>query len=109
MNLLTIYSVNSSDELPKASYWVWQTITGVTGVLLLCLIILMYVFAIQYSRRNIFNAFWNTHNLYPILYVLMVLHGLGRVVQSPIFYNFFTIPIVSEILCELKTIIEKQI
>ncbi|CAG2174102.1 unnamed protein product, partial [Oppiella nova] len=100
---------HSSDELPKFLYWCWGTITGITGVLLLCLVFLIYVFAIQYSRRNIFNAFWATHNLYPILYILMILHGLGRIVQPPIFYQFFTIPIILFTIDRLISVSRKKV
>ncbi|CAG2111400.1 unnamed protein product, partial [Medioppia subpectinata] len=99
----------SSDEIPNFLYWCWGTITGITGVFLLCLVFLMYIFAIQYSRRNIFNAFWATHNLYPVLYILMVLHGLGRLVQPPIFYNYFTIPIILFTIDRLISVSRKKV
>ncbi|XP_054706944.1 dual oxidase 2-like [Uloborus diversus] len=79
---------------PKVSYWLFQTITGITGIFLVILLSLMYVFAVQFSRRHVFNAFWKTHNLYPVLYILMILHGIGFVIQGPIFYHYLLFPCV---------------
>ncbi|KAI2797837.1 hypothetical protein BLOT_015257 [Blomia tropicalis] len=81
-------------QLPKFHTWACQTPTGLTGILLLCLLALMHIFAIQYSRRHVFNAFWRTHNLYPLLYILIVVHGLAKLIQPPIFYFYFIIPFV---------------
>ena len=67
--------------LPKFHYWCWQTITGFTGVLLLVNMAVIYIFAVQYARRNVFKGFWLTHNTYPFFYICTVLHGSGRLVQ----------------------------
>lgn len=93
-NLNNIF-IGRDDKLPKFYNWCFQTPTGITGVLLLCLIFLIYIFAIQYSRRHVFNAFWRTHNLYPFFYMFIVVHGLGKLIQSPIFYFYFLLPVVS--------------
>ncbi|OTF83735.1 hypothetical protein BLA29_000768 [Euroglyphus maynei] len=82
-----------SNEMPKFHHLVFGTLTGLTGFGLLCLLFIIYIFAIPYSRHHIFNAFWLTHSLYPLFYLLMVLHGLGRLVQPPIFYFYFIIPL----------------
>lgn len=100
-NKCAIFDINfcqfrrSDNEMPKFHTWLFKTPTGITGILLLALIFLIYIFAIQYSRRHVFNAFWRTHNLYPILYILIVVHGLGKLIQPPIFYFYFLFPIVS--------------
>lgn len=82
-----------SDELPKFHYWLFNTITGVTSVLLLLVTATIYVFATPFARRYTFNAFWLTHKLCVVFYVLMFLHGCGRLVQDPIFYFFFIGPL----------------
>ena len=53
---------------------------------------MIYVYAVQYSRRYTFRAFWYTHHLYVIFYILMFVHGSGRLVQDPLFGNFFLGP-----------------
>ncbi|XP_064475298.1 dual oxidase 2-like [Ornithodoros turicata] len=100
---------HATDELPKFHYWCFGTITGLTGVLLLMLLVVMYVFAIPYARRHVFNAFWNTHNLYPAFYILMVLHGLGRLVQNPILYYFLLGPLLLFVLDRLVSLSRKKI
>lgn len=52
-------------------------VTGLTGIILTVIIIVMYVFALEYSRRHVFKAFWFTHNLYIPLYFFLFLHGFG--------------------------------
>uniref|UniRef100_H2YK35 NAD(P)H oxidase (H2O2-forming) n=1 Tax=Ciona savignyi TaxID=51511 RepID=H2YK35_CIOSA len=94
-----------TNELPKFHYWCWQTITGITGVLLTLILIVMYTFASDYSRRRIFKWFWWTHNFgYIFLYFFMVLHGSGFLVQDPFFYYFFLGPAILYTLDKLYSL-----
>ncbi|KAG1674994.1 Dual oxidase 2 [Nymphon striatum] len=68
--------------------------TGITGIFLTMILAVIYVFAMQYSRRHVFNSFWLTHNLYPLLYTLIILHGSGDLIQPPMFQYFFLGPCV---------------
>ncbi|KAK7065449.1 hypothetical protein SK128_006644 [Halocaridina rubra] len=83
----------SSHVLPKFHYWCWETITGLTGVLLTLQTAVIYVYA-YFSRRYFFRYFWWTHNTYPLFYILMILHGSGRLVQDPFFHFFFLGPCI---------------
>ncbi|GFT66944.1 hypothetical protein NPIL_295941 [Nephila pilipes] len=94
---------------PKFPYWLFQTITGITGALLVIVLSLMYVFAIQFARRHVFNAFWKTHNLYPILYILIILHGIGQLIQEPIFYYYFLGPCVLFTIDRLISVSRKKV
>ena len=78
--------------LPKFSYWVFQTMTGFAGFVATLITIVIFVFATQYARRYTFQAFWVTHHWYVIFYILVFLHGSGRLVQDPLFGNFFLGP-----------------
>ncbi|XP_035667435.1 dual oxidase 2-like isoform X3 [Branchiostoma floridae] len=98
-----------SNELPKFHYWCFATTTGMTGVLLVLVIAIMYVFATQYARRYVFKAFWLTHNLYPILYILTIVHGSGNLVQEPFFYYFFLGPVILFTLDKLVSISRKKV
>lgn len=69
----------------------------------------MFVFAAQFARRHVFNAFWKTHNLYPLMYILMILHGIGHVLQPPMFYYFFLGPCVLFTLDMLVSVSRKKI
>ncbi|XP_033750428.1 dual oxidase 2-like isoform X2 [Pecten maximus] len=98
----------ATDILASFQYWTFETITGFTGVILTLIIIIMYVFAIPYARRNLFNAFWFTHNFYILLYIFLVLHGSGRLVQSPLFQNFFYGPLVIYVIDKLISVSRKK-
>lgn len=44
---------------------------GMTGVLLLLTLAIMYVFASHFFRRISFRGFWITHYLYTVVYILV--------------------------------------
>lgn len=69
----------------------------------------MFVFATGYARRNAFNAFWNTHNLYIFLYIFMIMHGLGRLVQAPITHTYLIGPLLIYIIDKLISLSRKKI
>lgn len=53
-----------------------------TGVLLLLVLAIMYVFASHHFRRHSFRGFWLTHHLYIVLYVLVsTFPGQGRTLE----------------------------
>ncbi|KAK3098032.1 hypothetical protein FSP39_015507 [Pinctada imbricata] len=84
----------ATDVLASFHYWAYGTITGLSGIILTLIVIVMYVFALPYARRNLFNAFWFTHSFYILLYIFLVMHGTGRLVQPPLFQNYFIGPAV---------------
>lgn len=84
-------------------------IAGVTGIILTLIVIVMYVFATPYARRNAFNAFWSTHNLYIFLYIFMMMHGLGRLVQAPITHTYLIGPLLIYIIDKLISLSRKKI
>ncbi|XP_030832129.1 dual oxidase 1 isoform X2 [Strongylocentrotus purpuratus] len=97
-----------SHELPKFHYWAWGTITGFTGILLVMVCTVIYTFAFQYARRRVFNLFWFTHNMWIIYFILMFLHGSGRLVQPPFTHYFALGPIVLFTLDKLVSISRKK-
>ncbi|NWU46707.1 DUOX2 oxidase, partial [Dromas ardeola] len=85
--------MNDGSQLPQKYYWwVFQTIPGMTGVLLLVILAVMYVFATHHFRRVSFQGFWITHHLYVLLYVLVIIHGSYALIQQPRFHIYFIIP-----------------
>ncbi|XP_033114132.1 dual oxidase 1-like, partial [Anneissia japonica] len=98
-----------SHELPKFQYWLYYTITGSTGVLLVVITSIIYIFASQYARQNSFNLFWITHNFYILLYILMMLHGSGRLVQRPFFHLFFVGPAIVFVIDKLISVSRKKV
>ena len=83
-----------SHQLPKFTYWLFLTMTGFASFVLTLVTVVIFVFATQYTRRYWFQAFWFTHHWYYVFYVLMLLHGSGRLVQDPLFGNFFMGPAI---------------
>lgn len=94
--------------LPKFHYWCWETITGITGVLLTLQTALIYAFA-YLGRKNFFRLFWFTHNTYPVFYLLFILHGSARLVQPPFFHYFFLGPCILFLLDKLISISRNKI
>ncbi|XP_060072103.1 dual oxidase 1-like [Ylistrum balloti] len=78
----------AQDVLASFHYWTYTTITGITGIILTLIVIVMYVFAMPYARRYVFNAFWTTHKFYVLLYLFSILHGAARLVQPPLFWLY---------------------
>ncbi|XP_066132664.1 dual oxidase 2 isoform X1 [Saccopteryx bilineata] len=85
--------VNDGSQLPQKFYWwFFQTVPGLTGVLLLLVLAIMYVFASHHFRRRSFRGFWLTHHLYILLYILLIIHGSFGLIQLPRFHIFFLVP-----------------
>ncbi|NXU49545.1 DUOX2 oxidase, partial [Turnix velox] len=85
--------MDDGSQLPQKYYWwFFQTIPGITGVLLLVILAIMYVFATHHFRRVSFQGFWITHHLYMLLYVLVIIHGSYALIQQPRFHIYFIIP-----------------
>jgi hypothetical protein len=68
----------------------------------------MYIFATATARTHIFNAFWMTHQLFYVLYVLTLLHGAVRVVQDPYFPYYFVGPAILFTLDKLVSVSRKK-
>ncbi|XP_035521216.1 dual oxidase 1 [Morone saxatilis] len=101
---------NNGSELPlKWSWWFFQTVPGMTGVLLLFTFAFMYVFASHYFRRISFRAFWITHYLYIVVYVLTIIHGSFALIQEPRFYIYLIPPALLFLLDKLISLNRKKL
>ncbi|XP_039744178.1 dual oxidase 1 isoform X2 [Pteropus medius] len=84
---------DDGSEFPQKYYWwFFQTVPGLTGVVMLLVLAIMYVFASHHFRRRSFRGFWLTHHLYISLYVLLIIHGSFALIQLPRFHIFFLVP-----------------
>ncbi|XP_017784906.1 PREDICTED: dual oxidase isoform X2 [Nicrophorus vespilloides] len=81
-----------SDYKPGIAFWLFQTITGATGVLLFIIMSIIFVFAHPLIRKKAYKFFWSTHSLYILLYALCLIHGLARLTGAPRFWMFFVGP-----------------
>ena len=62
---------------------------GVTGILMVICMVIAFTLATRWFRRNLiklpkpfdrltgFNAFWYSHHLFVIVYVLLIIHGVA--------------------------------
>uniref|UniRef100_A0A3B4Z7W2 NAD(P)H oxidase (H2O2-forming) n=1 Tax=Stegastes partitus TaxID=144197 RepID=A0A3B4Z7W2_9TELE len=101
---------NNGSELPlKWYFWFFQTVPGMTGVLLLFVFSFMYVFASHYFRRISFRAFWVTHYLYVVVYILVIVHGSYALFQEPRFYIYLIPPALLFLLDKLISLSKKKV
>ncbi|KAF3854959.1 hypothetical protein F7725_023014 [Dissostichus mawsoni] len=84
-------------------------LSGTTGVLLLFTFAFMYVFASRYFRRISFRAFWITHYLYVVVYILTVIHGSFALIQEPRFYIYLIPPALLFLLDKLISLSRKNV
>ena len=82
---------------------------GLTAIALALQLVVIYTFATQYARRYVYQGFWLTHNTYPVWYILMMLHGMGRLVQDPLFGNFIIGPALIYIFDKLISYSRRKI
>uniref|UniRef100_A0A0K0DQL2 Ferric oxidoreductase domain-containing protein n=1 Tax=Angiostrongylus cantonensis TaxID=6313 RepID=A0A0K0DQL2_ANGCA len=74
-------AVFGSNFLPSICYWFYGTITGLTGILLVAVMSIIYVFALPCFMKRAYHAFRLTHLLNVAFYALTVLHGLPKLLD----------------------------
>ena len=79
-------AVFSSDFQPSISYWFFGTVTGLTGVMLVVVMSIIYVFAMPSVIHRAYHAFRLTHLLNVLLYALTIAHGLPKLLDKPRFW-----------------------
>uniref|UniRef100_A0A8C9SSC1 NAD(P)H oxidase (H2O2-forming) n=1 Tax=Scleropages formosus TaxID=113540 RepID=A0A8C9SSC1_SCLFO len=82
---------------------------GITGILLLIILAIMYVFATHYFRRISFQGFWITHYLYMLVYILTVIHGSYGLIQEPQFYIYLIPPGILFLVDKLISLNRKKV
>ncbi|KAM8973226.1 dual oxidase 1-like [Pelodytes ibericus] len=101
---------NDGSEYPQRYYWwFFETVPGLTGVLLLLVMALLYVFACYHFRKVSFRCFWITHHLYVIFYILTIIHGSFALIQQPRFHLFFIAPAIIYVGDKLISLSRKKI
>uniref|UniRef100_A0AAY4B5T7 NAD(P)H oxidase (H2O2-forming) n=1 Tax=Denticeps clupeoides TaxID=299321 RepID=A0AAY4B5T7_9TELE len=101
---------NNGSELPlRWTFWFFETVPGITGILLLLVLSFMYVFASHKFRRISFRGFWITHYLYVVMYALTVIHGGYGLIQEPRFYIYLIPPALLFLLDKLISISRKKV
>ncbi|KAI6201072.1 NAD(P)H oxidase (H(2)O(2)-forming) [Aphelenchoides besseyi] len=86
-------AVFGSNFIPSISYWFFGTITGITGILLVAIMSIIYVFSMPAVLKRAYHMFRMTHMLNIMLYALTILHGLPKLLDSPKFWYYVIGPI----------------
>lgn len=98
LRCLTKEMAFESDFKPTISFWLFQTVTGITGIMLFTLVCVMFVFAHPRIRQKAYSYFWSTHSLYVIIYLLCLIHGLAKLTGTPRFWMYFVGPAIVFVL-----------
>lgn len=81
--------LSSSFGKHKPTYWdLVKGAEGITGILMVIFMAIAFILATRWFRRNLiklpkpfdrltgFNAFWYSHHLFVIVYILLIVHGI---------------------------------
>ncbi|PON71166.1 Respiratory burst oxidase [Parasponia andersonii] len=95
---------------PKNYWWFMKGVEGWTGIIMVVLMAIAFILAQRSLRRNRlnlprilkrltgFNAFWYSHHLFVIVYVLLVIHGyylyLSRKWYKKTTWMYLVVPIL---------------
>jgi len=96
--------INTSLELHR----LFTSLVGITGVLLILTLIVMFIFASQTARRYMHNTFWIVHKLFIFLYMLMAIHGLLWLTQKPNFFYHFIGPCVLFVIDKVLSVTRRK-
>ncbi|RVW26392.1 Respiratory burst oxidase-like protein D [Vitis vinifera] len=76
------------EEQPTNYWWFLKGVEGMTGIIMVILMAIAFTLATPWFRRNKlnlpvtlkklsgYNAFWYSHHLFVIVYVLLIVHGI---------------------------------
>lgn len=53
----------ASDQQPDIPFWLFRTLTGITGLLLYIILCVIFIFAHPIIRKKAFKFFWITHQV----------------------------------------------
>jgi dual oxidase len=93
----------TSNFLPSFGWWVFETVTGLSGFLLTAVAIFMYAFSLHVVRQSSFVVFWTFHQLWVAFFFFLYLHGAARLVQAPFFYYFSLGPLLLFVIDKMIT------
>ncbi|KAK0181298.1 hypothetical protein PV327_003591 [Microctonus hyperodae] len=100
---------HESHELPKFHDWFYTTLTGITSLILTIICGIIFMCSMPIVRQKIYSWFAFGHSMYPIFYVLTLLHGSGRLIQGPSFHYFLLGPATLFAIDKIFTVTRKRI
>jgi NADPH oxidase len=88
-DIIPAYPFNSKQEPGDFGF---GTVPGITGHVLVLIMVLMYSSAIISIRRPMFEVFWYTHHLFIPFFSILCFHGFPGLLEPPTFYLWFAGP-----------------
>lgn len=73
---------------------VFETLPGITGLVITAVMTLMYITAFSSARRPMFEVFWFTHHLFIIYYLFNFFHGAAGILEAPTFWAWTIFPVI---------------
>jgi predicted ferric reductase/Ca2+-binding EF-hand superfamily protein len=92
VKILNIFLHQTLDSVPSYFHLVFQSIFGITGIIMILFIGAMAISGIGDLRRKNFECFWYIHKLYHSIFILIGLHGIGRVFAEQTYWKFIIGP-----------------
>uniref|UniRef100_A0A8C5EYX3 FAD-binding FR-type domain-containing protein n=1 Tax=Gouania willdenowi TaxID=441366 RepID=A0A8C5EYX3_GOUWI len=73
------FSTSYSDDFPALNLarYKGEVLPGVTGVLLVLILFLMFMSSSYCVRMSNYEIFWYTHNLFIVFYIILLVHMVG--------------------------------
>ncbi|XP_019385909.1 PREDICTED: NADPH oxidase 4 isoform X3 [Crocodylus porosus] len=81
-DFLSLNAAHYRDEDPRKL--LFTTVPGLTGVLLVLVLFLMFTASTYAIRTSNYDIFWYTHNLFFVFYLLLIIHVSGGVLKYQI-------------------------
>ncbi|KAL1817153.1 hypothetical protein ACET3Z_019727 [Daucus carota] len=105
---LFMSTLGSSFDYKQPSYMdIVMTVPGITGVIMLCIMVFSFTLATHSFRRKVvklpwkfdrlagFNAFWYSHHLLIVIYILFYIHGTMLIIgKQKTTWMYITIPVL---------------
>eukprot|EP00004_Rigifila_ramosa_P028510 TRINITY_DN96_c0_g1_i1.p1 TRINITY_DN96_c0_g1~~TRINITY_DN96_c0_g1_i1.p1 ORF type:complete len:559 (-),score=135.11 TRINITY_DN96_c0_g1_i1:111-1748(-) len=88
---LNLIQHHEFSDVPTLEYWE-TSIPGITGFILIIVMVFMYSTAYRALRRPYFEAFWYTHHLFIVYYAMLLIHGTAGYFEPAAFWKWFAGP-----------------
>lgn len=80
------------DEAVDERLLLFTTLPGLTGLIVIEIIILIFSSAMIYVRGPMFNVFWYTHHLFIVFFMLLCIHGGAQIFGLVTFWYWIILP-----------------
>ncbi|KYQ94318.1 superoxide-generating NADPH oxidase flavocytochrome [Tieghemostelium lacteum] len=82
--------------IKRPTVWgmIFLSLPGMTGLLMVLILLLIAVFSCKIIRKKHFELFYYTHHLFVIFFVLLLAHGTMGWIKPPTFWKWFLAPAV---------------